>query len=333
MMLFRVECLALVAMAQYDYGNLASFSDRIYDYADGEYASLGRSNGSGDDAGLGFGAFYDGSYIATGDDAYLDPIFNFSSDDASFDDMMEPIQTTTSTTTSTTTKEQTTERQSTVDQRLRIDRRRPGLQINSTEEESTDSDLEELAVSNFNEDYASMLEAEVMPKRPLNAANNAAGYARTSGAFDSCLKCEGQSASACRTLNNVEPCTGSDNVCLVQIRTRFNGDDHQIYSRCVPYNTCINHEAQNFVGTDKRFHQCRTDLATKFVRNSVCNMCHKLGNSQTGKQIMFQSAGNIETGNGASPTFVSLTDLMNSPRIYLDPNQSGTYIYGKQVWY
>ena len=100
-MLFRVELFSAVALAQYDYANLASFAQRTYEYSDGDYASLGfPSVGSGDDAGLGFG-FYENSYDATGDDSYDAPLFDFPDEDASFDDMMESLEQITTTEIST----------------------------------------------------------------------------------------------------------------------------------------------------------------------------------------------------------------------------------------
>ena len=55
--MFKFLSIFELVRGQYDFGNLKSFVDRRYDYADGEYQMVDRRTGrtgSGDDAGLGF---------------------------------------------------------------------------------------------------------------------------------------------------------------------------------------------------------------------------------------------------------------------------------------
>ena len=325
-MLFRIECLAVAVMAQYDYGNLASFASRTYEYADGDYAGLGRSTGSGDDAGLGF-AFYDNTYDSAGDGMYDETIFEFPDEEVSFDDMMEEVETTTGvlTTTAPTTLAETTK-----DQRLRLDRRRPGFVPPPPAAEDLDA-LVDNFIGNLVSDYDGMFESAPV-ENAAPAANFVAPMQRGAvGDFGSCLKCEGETQTACKTRNEKMTCIDEDSACLVTIRTRSPAAEMQIFSRCIPLSTCTDHEAQNFRGEDARFYQCRNSVADRWSRGSSCNMCHKMGKS-TGEQLLFNSAGNIETGDGNTPTQTSLATIMADAETYFDPD-SGSYIYSAQTWY
>lgn len=359
-MIFRIECLTIAVVAQYDYGNLATFSGRSYNYDDGEYQALGPVNGgSGDDAGLGFGgAFYDDNYDSAGDGSYDATFFEFPDENTSFDDMMETVQTnddsteegnyddmmesfettTTSTqiltTTEATTMEATTAVPTTTDQRLRLDRRRQpagGLPGPFTPREVIDLGLQPAIVDMGDDDE--LFDEMFDERRPVNLGNTASNQARGFGLYGSCLTCEGETPAACKSRNSITTCVGEDNVCLVQIRSRSSTVDPQIFSRCMQLNACLNHEAQNFQGNDPRFYQCRANVADRWVRSSACSMCHKLGKS-TGTQLLFNNAaGDIETGDGTTITHTSLTTMMADPRTYFDSAKTSTYIYGQQSWY
>ena len=315
-MLFRVELFSAVALAQYDYANLASFAQRTYEYSDGDYASLGfPSVGSGDDAGLGFG-FYENSYDATGDDSYDAPLFDFPDEDASFDDMMESLEQITTTEISTeilTTTEQST---TTADNRLRLDRRqRPIPPVFIPAEAVTENIIvekpAELAVSN------SAVESIFVPS------------ARAIGIYGSCLVCDGESPAACKTRNDVKTCSGRDDTCLVQIRTRSPNSDHMIFSRCAPLDVCKNQEAQNFIGPDARYFQCRSNSAERWSRASSCTLCHKMGTDSL--KLLFSTPLSVEIDSSGNVLLLSL--IMSSPQTYLDENKPTNYVYGTQNWY
>ena len=362
-------CIVTVVVAQYDYGNLASFSGRTYDYADGEFQRLGGSrSGSGDDAGLGF---YDQLYGGgDGDDSYEDATL-FDDDDASFDEMMEGGVGETSTFTTSTGILTTTEPTTTAavnEESPQLDRRRPAQSGEGFERNRFgQSPFGQGAFGAFGGfgsipdsqqfDYDAMFEsfsatdAPLMDQQtdanlnePVKSNNANADFSgrkrepdtvasRSFGDFTSCLKCDGQNEIECKQLNNVQHCEGLEDMCLIQVRTKRNGAN-RIYSRCMPAAACIDHEAQNFVGLDQRFHQCRAQVAERWVRNSVCSLCHKMGKA-SGEQLLFNNAaGDVELGNGVDVvSHVAISTILANPSVYLDPNIPATHILTGQTWY
>lgn len=75
--MFKFLSIFELVRGQYDFGNLKTFVDRRYDYADGEYQMVDRRTGrtgSGDDAGLGFySSLYDEDRV--GNNSKFDQIF------------------------------------------------------------------------------------------------------------------------------------------------------------------------------------------------------------------------------------------------------------------
>ena len=257
-------------------------------------------------------------------------MFEFPDSDPSFDQMMEQIATTTTTAAPTTTKTQTEPQSTTtveavVDERLRIQNPPVRDPVISDAQTGFQLDRRRPSFSTISQE-SNIFGIEKEKFDPIMIQRSG------SNTFNTCLKCDGQTTAACKSTNLKQACIGKDDVCLVQIRTRFSGDESKIFSRCVPRDVCKNHESQNFIGADARFFQCRANVAERWSRGSICNFCHKMGKSD-GNELLFNTNDKkIEIGDGSSNNELDLDSILANPRKYLDGSNPTDYIFDSQTW-
>lgn len=283
----KVFYFSTIAMAQLNYDNFSPFVGNSYAYDDAEMFE-----------GFGSAATVDPQFYNYEENYsnYFDSAFGDSASGDNTDEMFEinAIEKTTTTTTTTTTSTTTTTTTTTTE-------------VPTTTEILTTSALTSIAAEQ-NE-----IEKVEFKRNPFTPSVR-------SGVHTDCMECHGQDMASCRT-NSPTTCAGENDVCLVTLRSRAGISNPLINSRCAPLSTCLDHEAQNFVGV---VPQCRSNHSARFNRGSVCSFCHKLGNLST---MFLLGSNEIET----DATTVTLAAALADPQRYFS-SSGANYIYASQTW-
>jgi hypothetical protein len=339
----KMSVIIASAVAQLDMGNLESFANTPTEYED-----AGLFGGSGDYGTYGFSVFdyMDGSIFDMSNDAFED------ADAGLFGSSTVPLTTTTTTTSTTTTTTTTTtptplattEAPSTPPKTLEnIPERAENSRMRVRPSRFDPAMIESMAAAFGGEDADIGLGFPVRsdsaqsdgglslsrgrPGRPVANPLADIPLARNIGSGGFCRVCEGEDAAGCRARAAVQCAT---NACLVRI-TGTNDTGYKYYSGCSTTEACSSAEAQNFVGPDRRLHQCRISqgaeaMLSRFSRNSVCSFCHRQGTSATEK-VLFETVDSVETDGGP----VSIDTILDTPQNYM-VSEGGSYIFDSQTW-
>jgi len=116
--------------------------------------------------------------------------------------------------------------------------------------------------------------------------------------------------------STLTPCADqSANACEMVIRARGSarrGVRTLFYGRCTYEKACINNVRQNFVGLNKRFHQCKPHNRLSYrYPHSECTMCTKISDGT--HNIVLPDATTLISTNG---TTLDLVTAVNNPETY-----------------